>query len=133
MRCGRCGAEIQSDRESNTQYGQRDGVTRSFRRLVGPILLPLFSSGWVVMALISEYWHARYIAEIHRVGFSQQTPEFFQMLDINYRFVSLSYFVSSCLWLTLVLFVWAWKLSAHMERTRLIAESLHKHVLPGNL
>jgi hypothetical protein len=133
MRCINCGAEIQSNRESDTKYGEYDGVARSSRRLLSRIFLALFSSGWVVMAAISEFWHSRYISEIHHAGFSQQTPEFFQALDIAYRSQSLLYFMGASLWLTLVLLVWAWKLSAHMERTRLIAEAHQRRLSPGDL
>lgn len=132
MRCSHCGAEFPSNHESNTMHGKRDGVARSSRRLFSRILLAMFSSGWVVMAAISEFWHARYISEIHNTGFSQQTPEFFQMLDITYRSNNIIFFMGSCLWLTLVLLVWAWKLSAHMERTRLIAEAHHRRIPPGD-
>jgi hypothetical protein len=132
MRCSNCGAEIPSNRESVTKDGERDEVARSSRRVLSRILLALFSSGWVVMAAISEFWHARYIAEIHRVDFSQQTPEFFQMLDISYRSRNLFFFMGACLWLTLVLLVWAWKLSAHMERTRLIAEAHYGRLPRGD-
>lgn len=124
MQCSHCGAEIPSHRKSDTTHGERDGVARLSRRLINRALLAVFSSGWVVMAAISEFWHNGYISTLHRTGFSQQTPEFFLRLDIDYRFQSVFYFMFSCLWLTLVLFVWAWKLSAHVERTRLIARPI---------
>ncbi|MBN9375064.1 MAG: hypothetical protein J0I40_06680, partial [Cellulomonas sp.] len=121
MQCSHCGAEIPSHLKPGSTHGERGGVARLSRRLINRILLAVFSSGWVVMAAISEFWHIQYISTLHRTGFSQQTPEFFLRLDIDYRFQSAFYFMCSCLWLTLVLFVWAWKLSAHLERTRLIA------------
>lgn len=120
MRCSNCGEEIQSGRESGMKYGERQGATRTIRR----VLLGVFSSGWVVTAAISEFWHAKYIAEIHKVDFAQQTPSFFQTLDIDIRSQSEIYFMGSCLWLTLVLFVWAWKLATHIERSNVLAQAL---------
>lgn len=116
MRCSNCGAEmeIQSGRESGIKSKGRQDIGRVVRRF----LLALFSSGWAMMAAISEYFQAMYITKIHTVDFSQQTPAFFQEMDVDYRFQSSFYFMGACLWLTLVLFVWAWKLSTHIEATR---------------
>jgi hypothetical protein len=58
------------------------------------------------------------------VDFSQQTPPFFFELDRNFRFPSHVCFLVSCLWLALVLFVWAWKLATHIERTKALADAL---------
>jgi hypothetical protein len=132
MRCSHCGVEIASNRKSDTMHGERDGVARSNRRLFSRILLAVFSSGWVVMAAISEFWHAGYISKIHNTGFSQQTPEFFQMLDITYRSQNMFYFMGACLWLTLVLLVWAWKLATHLERSKALAESLRARSPAGD-
>ncbi len=120
MRCSNCGKEIQNDCNSGMKSGERQGTARVIRR----VLLGVFSSGWVVTAAISEFWHAKYIAEIHKVDFSQQTPSFFQTLDIDIRSQSELFFTVSCLWLTLVLFVWAWKLATHIERSKALTRVL---------
>ena len=116
MQCSHCGAEIPSHRKPGSMHGELDDVARPRRRLINRSLLAVFSSGWVVTAAISEIWHNGYISTLHRTGFSQQTPEFFLKLDIDYRFQSVFYFMISCLWLTLALLFWTWKLSAYLEQ-----------------
>jgi len=124
MRCNHCGAEIESGRESSMRSEERQGPRRTVTRVLGRILLGVFSAGWVVTAAISEFWHIKYITEIHKFDFSQQTPSFFLTLDTDYRYQSASYFMVSCLWLIMVLFAWAWKLAAHVERSKAFAEAL---------
>ena len=120
MRRGKCGGEIQGGSETGVRSGERPCASWTARR----VLLGLFSSGWVVTAAISEFWHALYITRIHGVDFSQQTKVFFQTLERDYLWPSELWFMGSCLWLTLVLFVWAWKLAVHLERSKALAEAL---------
>jgi hypothetical protein len=101
----------------------KSGKRQNGDRTVRGFLFGLFSSGWAVMVAVSEYWHTSYISAMHRADFAEQTPEFFWKLDLDYRIKSSLFFVIACLWLTLVLFVWARKLSAHIERTRPVAET----------
>lgn len=123
MRCANCGAEIASGVESGTRRAERPGTSRPAGRALRRLMLGVFSAGWVVTAAISEYWHVQYVNQLHRVDFAQQTPPFFFETDIHYRFPSFFYFRVSCLWLALVLIVWAWKLATHIERTKAFADA----------
>ena len=75
-------------------------------------------------------WHAMYITRLHGLEFSQQTPPTLNALDVEYRLYGEMWRAISYLWFAAVLFVWAWKLAAHIERTKAMAKTLSEALEP---
>lgn len=116
--------------ELGMKPGERRRAASPLRRFVGRVLLGLFSAGWVVTAAIASLWHAMYITRLHGLEFSQQTPPALNALDVEYRLYGEVWQVTSYLWFAAVLFVWAWKLAAHIETTKAMAKTLRDALEP---
>jgi hypothetical protein len=126
------------NRDEGVQYRQELGMEQRkrrrpaspLRRFLSRVLLGLFSAGWVVTAAIAGFWQTIYITRLHELEFSQQTPPKLNSLDVEYRFYGEMWQVVSLLWLAAVLFVWAWKFAAHIERTKTMAKTLRDALEP---
>jgi hypothetical protein len=120
----------QDRQERAMEQRKRQLAASPLRRFLGRVLLGLFSAGWAVTAAIAGFWHAMYITRLHGLEFSQQTPPMLNTLDVEYRFYGEMWRAISCLWFAAVLFVWAWKLAAHIERNKAMAKTLRDALEP---
>jgi hypothetical protein len=123
-------AGVQDRRNFGMEHGKRPRAASPLRRFLGRVLLGLFSAGWVVTAANAGVWHAMYITRLHGLEFSQQTPPALNALDADYRLYGEMWRVISYLWFAAVLFVWSWKLAAHIERTKAMAKTLRDALEP---
>ena len=112
------------------KQGKGQRAASPLRRFLGRLLLGLFSAGWVVTAANAGFWHALYITRLHGLEFLQQTPPALNALDVEYRLYGEMWRVISCLWFAAVLFIWAWKLAAHIETTKAMAKTLRDALEP---
>jgi hypothetical protein len=121
---------VQDRLELRMEQRKRRRPASPLRRFLGRALLCLFSAGPAVTAANAGFWRALYITRLHELEFSQQTPPKLNSLDVEYRFYGEMWRVVSLLWLAAVLFLWAWKLAAHFERTKAMATTLREALEP---
>jgi hypothetical protein len=121
---------VQDRRELGMEQRKRRRPASPLRRFLNRVLLGLFSAGWAVTAANAGFWHAMYITRLHELEFSQQTPPKLNALDVEYRYYGEMWRAISFLWFAAVLFVWAWKLAAHIERTKAMAKTLRDALEP---